>query len=681
MQKRHVHGFFRVTAASPPQALANPLANARAAIDCLRQHAGSDLIVLPELFLSGYTCGDLFAADSLLDACQGAAGQIAAATGDAPAVLVLGMPLRVGSSLMNAAVFFADGRMVAAVPKTFLPNYREFYEARHFKAAGPEDPASVQIAGMTVPFGVDLLLQRGGAVIAAEVCEDLWVPVPPSCDAAVAGANVLVNLSASNETIGKAEWRRDLVKSQSGRLIAAYVYASAGIGESTSDLVFGGHCLIAENGALLGQSRRIGDGGQPTVVDSTSLTRDVDLQRLEHDRRVVGTFDDAVPRRDFRRIDLDSGPRVPPRCQGSAVPDAGGGLERYVAPHPFVPADPGRRAERCAEILAIQSAGLVRRLRQLPQDTTLSIGVSGGLDSTLALVVACEAVDHLSRPRSVIAGITMPGFGTTERTETNAQRLIDDYALTGQRIDIRGMCLETFKAMRHDPFGLKVGDDDVETFQQRLIALPDDAKDLVFENVQARTRTLLLMSRGFVLGTGDMSEQALGWSTYNGDHMSMYNVNTSIPKTLVRFLVRHAADQLVSAKTNADLGRVLHAIADTPISPELLPPSESGEIRQSTEAAVGPYELNDFFLYHFVRGGCTTQKIAYLARQAKFDVPHDDETIDRTLDEFMRRFFANQFKRNCVPDGPKVGSVSLSPRGDWRMPPDASSAAFRVANH
>ncbi len=675
------HGFFRVTAAAPPQHLSNPAANAEAICRAIDEHADSDLVVLPELCISGYCCGDLFAADTLLDGCEAAVLEIANHSVGKRPVVVVGTPLRVGPSLMNVALFIFDGKLAGAVPKTFLPNYREFYEARHFKSAGVSDPPVVRVGDIELPFGVDLLFTCGDAVIAAELCEDLWVPVPPSCDAAVAGANVLVNLSASNETIGKAEWRRELVKSQSGRLIAAYVYASAGIGESTSDLVFGGHCLIAENGGLLGQSRRIGDGQSPTVVEGTSLTRDVDLQRLQHDRRVVGTFDDAVAGRTYRRIELTSGSGVPPGRrpigdQNLGGPGHAGELRRHVDPHPFVPADPARRAERCSEILAIQSAGLVRRLRQLPGETTLSIGVSGGLDSTLALVVACEALDHLDRPRSVIAGMTMPGFGTTRRTETNAQKLIDDYGLTGERIDIRAMCLETFKAMGHHPFGLIVGDDDVDAFQRRLVALPDDAKDLVFENVQARTRTLLLMSRGFVLGTGDMSEQALGWSTYNGDHMSMYNVNTSIPKTLVRFLVRHAADQLVSAQTNADLGHVLHAIADTPISPELLPPSRAGEIRQSTEAAVGPYELNDFFLYHFVRGGCTTPKIAYMARQAKFDVSYDDATIDRTLDDFMRRFFANQFKRNCVPDGPKVGSVSLSPRGDWRMPSDASAAAF-----
>ena len=632
----------------------------------LDQFEDSDLIVLPELGLSAYTCGDLFASKTLLDRSANALLALASETKQRSGIAIVGLPLVVGTSVMNVAAVVGHGKVYGIVPKTFLPTYREFYEGRHFQAAGKHDPNSVTIGSLEIPFGRDLLFESGDAVIAIEICEDLWVPVPPSCHAAIAGANVIVNLSASNETIGKAQWRRDLVVSQSGRLIAGYVYASAGGDESTSDVVFGGHCLIAENGSLLGQSRRIGDGLEPMLPEASSMTRDIDLQRLNHDRRVVGSFDDfrdSLPH-GYRRVAIDQQKTI----------SNGADLKRRIDPAPFVPDDLSERETRCAEILAIQTGGLVKRLRQLPESLPLSIGVSGGLDSTLALLVAVGAMDHLGRSRKTIDALIMPGFGTTEHTRKNALELVEQLGVTCERVDIRPLSLETFLGLKHSPLGISIDQStEIDKLQKSLEQTPDDSNDLMFENVQARLRTLLLMSRGFVLGTGDLSEQALGWSTYNGDHMSMYNVNASIPKTLVRYLVRYFADH----QYDGEMRSLLHRIADTPISPELLPPSADGEIRQSTEASLGPYELHDFFLYHFIRGGCDGDKMRFLASKATFSEPYSTEVIEETLDTFLRRFFASQFKRNCVPDGPKVGSVSLSPRGDWRMPPDASDAAFR----
>ncbi len=660
------HGLFRITSAAPEVSVANPASNVDSSLEII-ESSDAELILLPELGLTGYTCGDLFAADDLLRAATEALQSLAMQTRSRDAVIVVGLPLSVAGSLMNCAAVLSGGSIRGIVPKSYLPTYREFYEARHFRAASATDPDSIDIDGQRIPFGTDLLFQWGDAVIGIEICEDLWTPVPPSGHAALAGANILLNLSASNETIGKADWRRDLVRSQSGRCIAAYAYSSSGPGESSSDLVFGGHCLIAENGGILGESRRVGDGVEPTHVQATSITCDVDLQKLAHDRRVIGSFDDARNERhlSYRQIDV-----TPP---GAGQRKVRGDLFRYVDAHPFVPSESEVLASRCAEILAIQTSGLIKRLSRLPKSLPLVIGVSGGLDSTLALLVAAKACDAMDRPRTDILGITMPGFGTTSHTRSSADDLIAAMGVKPDCVDIRQLCLDTFRSMGHSPLGLAIDDaTTVDDLQSRLQSVPDDVGDLTFENVQARIRTLLLMSHGFVLGTGDMSEQALGWCTYNADHMSMYNVNTSIPKTLVRFLVRYAADH----HFEGELTELLHRIADTPISPELLPPAEDGSIRQDTEESVGPYELHDFFLFHFIRNGFTRDKILFLASQAEFEQPYDSGTIETTLDTFLKRFFNNQFKRNCVPDGPKVGSVSLSPRGDWRMPSDADPDAF-----
>lgn len=659
------HGLFRITAASPPLAVANPTQNASETIRII-DGSDADLVLLPELGLTGYTCGDLFASDSLLQAALVALERVVEHSRSHTAIVVVGVPLTVDVSLMNVAVVVAKGQVCGVIPKTFLPNYREFYEARHFRAASSSDPSTIDLLGTTVPFGTDLLFQSHDAIIGIEICEDLWTPIQPSSRAALAGANVLLNLSASNETIGKAAWRRDLVKSQSGRCIAAYAYASSGPGESTSDLVFGGHCMVAENGAILGQSRRIGDGLKPDQVFETTVTCDVDFERLAHDRRVTGSFDDgrSADDRPYRLIQLPVASTHNERTD----------LLRPVDAHPFVPDETDERDARCAEIFAIQTAGLVKRLSRLRPETPLSIGVSGGLDSTLALLVAIRACDALDRSRSVIHGITMPGFGTTDHTRSSADQLIEATSVTPDCIDIRQLCLDTFRSLNHAPLGVSIDEKTkVEELQRRLVEVEPERSDLTFENVQARIRTMLLMSRGFVIGTGDMSEQALGWSTYNADHMSMYNVNTSIPKTLVRFLVRYAADHFFDGR----LSSLLHRIADTPISPELMPPAADGSIRQNTETEIGNYELHDFFLYHFIRHGASREKILHLASFAKFDQSYSAEAISSTLDTFLGRFFANQFKRNCVPDGPKVGSVSLSPRGDWRMPSDADSDSFR----
>lgn len=664
------HGLLTITAQSTVVAVGDPVASAKDCVARISAANESQIILLPELTLGGYTCGDLFGTASLMEAVSEGADLIRQATRRSGQLVVFGAPVLVQGALMNTAVVAADGQILGIVPKQFLPTYREFYERRHFRAAdGSESPQIDWLEQHAIPLGIDLLFRWRDAVIGIEICEDLWVPVPPSSLMAMAGANVLLNLSASNETIGKASWRRDLVASQSGRCIAAYAYASAGPTESTTDLVFGGHCLIAENGVIVGQSRHVGDGDRP-LDGPTGVTAQVDLQRLAHDRQVTGTFIEGrgIATRRYRMIDvaIESNELNGPN---ESTPEP----IRQIDGRPFVPQDPLTLDHRCAEVLAIQAAGLAKRVSRLPAHAPLVIGVSGGLDSTLALLVAIQACDAVGWPRSRILGLTMPGFGTTSPTLENALTLMRLLSVQCESIDIRQLALDTFAALDHKPLGLSLSQQEtVESLQDRLVETADDATDLVFENVQARLRTFLLMTRGFVLGTGDMSEQALGWSTYNGDHMSMYNVNTSIPKTLVKFLVRHVAGRVAET----ELRDVLLRIADTPISPELLPPDAQGRIRQNTEAALGAYELHDFFLYHFIRFGATREKIRYLAAHARFESSYTADQIDAALEMFFKRFFANQFKRSCVPDGPKVGSVSLSPRGDWRMPSDADAGAF-----
>jgi NAD+ synthase (glutamine-hydrolysing) len=487
------------------------------------------------------------------------------------------------------------------------------------------------------------------------------MPIPPSSVQSIAGANILLNLSASNETIGKSAYRTDLVVGQSGRCIAAYAYASSGPTESTTDLVFGGHCLIAENGKLLEESPRVGDGG-PIHRGSYFITQDVDVEKLQADRRSTTSFDDCLKYLSpFRTVDF-------------SLSEEMAGLRRVVVGTPFVPVEGPELHRRCAEIFGIQCAGLAKRIEQLPPGTPLNIGISGGLDSTLSLLVAVKTCDILGVDRRRVRGLTMPGFGTTQRTKTNALALMDHLGISSETIDISGLALQTFREMHYAPFGIDCRELDVEAFRAALARVPAEARqDLTFENVQARLRTFLLMSKGFVVGTGDLSELALGWCTYNGDHMSMYNPNCSIPKTLVKFLVHYAATDEFPEGPTRD---TLLSIVGTTISPELLPISAAGEIEQSTEATLGPYELHDFILYNVVRCGYSPEKILFLGEYARFTQPYTGDQVERALRTFYRRFFSQQFKRSCMPDGPKVGTVSLSPRGDWRMPSDADPSTW-----
>ncbi len=662
MVRKNQFGFVRVTAAGHATSIANPLANARAAMASLDQFSDSDVVVFAELSLAGYTCGDLFSQQQLLDQVVEALAQVTGHTRGRMQLVIAGLPIRVQGGLYNSAAAICDGVVLGIVPKQYLPNYQEFYEARWFAAADGSESNTVDLGALgEVPFGIDLLFECGELVVGIEICEDLWMPVPPSSLQASAGANLLVNLSASNEIIGKASYRELLVRSQSGRCLAAYAYASAGPTESTTDVVFGGHCLITENGSLLAQSERIGEP-HCAWLEQSHATADIDLQRLGHDRQMTQSWQQAAKRlkSEFRRVLF------------SSALSSNGSLRTVVA-QPFVPRDDSELHARCAEVFGIQCAGLAKRVSRLPELMPLNIGVSGGLDSTLALLVAVKTCQSREWPVNRIAGITMPGFGTTSRTLDAARALMEHLNMKAEEIDIRQLCLDTFKSLKHKPFGIDASNLELSAFVLALQKIPVEKRnDLVFENVQARVRTMLLMNRGFVLGTGDLSEQALGWSTYNGDHMSMYNVNASIPKTLVKFLVKYVAEQ----EFTGEVKQCLLDIVSTPISPELLPPDASGKIQQLTEGSIGAYELHDFFLYHFARFGSTPQKILHLASLAQFSKSYSADEIRKTLQTFLKRFFGNQFKRSCVPDGPKVGSVSLSPRGDWRMPSDAEAQAW-----
>lgn len=660
------HGLVRVAAAVPRVAVANPQANAEAILDLLAQAetAGVALAVFPELCVTGYTCGDLFQQAPLLSGAEHALHRL---IGEGKRVFdgvaVVGVPLIVDGQLFNCAVAFQRGRVLGVVPKAYLPNYKEFYEQRWFAPAHQARATTLRTADQDVPFGLGIIFRSvevPSFAFGIEICEDLWVPNPPSSTLALHGATVLLNPSASNEVIGKAAYRRQLVTSQSGRCIAGYVYASCGVGESTTDVVFGGHALIAENGTLLAESRRFHD--QPQL-----LVSDIDVDRMSAERLRVGTFGDAA-----RQSSLEPMRTVPfavnPACE--PLP-----LRRVVDPHPFVPKESSTLAERCEEIFQTQVTALAQRLRNVGYPR-LTLGVSGGLDSTLALLVSCQTLDALEQPRTQLQGFTMPGFGTTQRTLANARDLMRHLGVTAREVDIRGLCLEEMRLLGHAPFGIDLAGMTLDQLTVRLKSLPADRRaDLVFENVQARMRTNLLMNAGFVVGTGDLSELALGWCTYNGDHTSMYNPNASIPKTLVKFLVRWAAEHRFTGAAR----QTLLDIVGTEISPELLPLSTDDTNPQSTESVLGPYELHDFFLYHVLRYGAPPDKVLFLADQAGFGATYGPERIRQWLRVFLTRFFANQFKRSCLPDGPKVGTISLSPRGDWRMPSDAQAAAWLAA--
>jgi NAD+ synthase (glutamine-hydrolysing) len=658
------HGFVRVGAAVPALRVADTEFNADRVIALLARAEAErvSVVVFPELSLTAYTCADLFHQLALQKGALRALARVVAASRDVfSGVAAVGLPIAIDDQLFNCAAIFQGGRVLGVVPKCFIPNYKEFYEARWFAAAANVRSRKLALDGGVVPFGTDLLFDAAdveGLLIGVEICEDLWVPIPPSSLQALHGASVLLNLSASNEVIGKSQYRRQLVVNQSGRCMAAYAYASCGVWESTTDVVFGGHCLIAENGTLLTESQRFQREETLTFID-------VDLDRLHADRVRTNSFADAQlygsAGHDFQRIPfrLNRPEPEPP-------------LAREVDAHPFVPRGQERLHERCQEIFQTQMAGLGRRLEHIGKPP-VSIGVSGGLDSTLAVLVTCRTFDLLGVARARIRAFTMPGFGTTPRTRANAVALMKELGVTAAEVDIRLLCLEEMKALGHRPFGIDLAGLTVDELSVRLRQLPAEGRqDLVFENVQARMRTSILMNAGFVIGTGDVSELALGWATYNGDHMSMYNPNVSIPKTLVKFLVGWAAQN----EFDGEARRILLDIVATEISPELLPAGDDGKIVQATEGVIGPYELHDFFLYHFQRFGAPPEKILYLARHAQFERTYSEREVRGWLRVFLRRFFGNQFKRSCLPDGPKVGSVSLSPRGDWRMPSDAQVALW-----
>ena len=647
------HGFFRAACASPAVTVADCAANAEAIAALAREAAanGAQLVVFPELCITAYTCGDLFLQQTLLDGARDALATVMRETADLNALIAVGLPFAHDDTLYNCAALLFRGSTVALIPKSYIPTYSEFYERRHFAPAQPGEIQTVYVdaANPRVPFGTDILIaDRANPlfVLGTELCEDAWVPLSPSAHAALAGATVIANLSASNEIIGKADYRRMLVAGQSAKLAAAYLYADCGSGESSTDLVFAAHNLLAENGTILAES----------ALFSHGITyADFDLERLAQERKRMTTFADCRRNeaRDFTTVTIDS-------TGAERAADKTPALLRAIAPRPFVPESTTDRAERCRAVIALQAQGLAKRLRHLGCRCAV-IGLSGGLDSTLALLVTARAFALCGLPPSHVRAVTMPCFGTTDRTLRNARELAAQTGATLMEIPIAAAVRQHFRDIGQD----------------------EDVHDVTYENAQARERTQVLMDiankeGGIVIGTGDLSELALGWATYNGDHISMYGVNASVPKTLVRHLVAWLADE--ADGTNPALAAVLRGILDTPVSPELLPP-DGADIAQKTEELVGPYELHDFFLYYALRFGFSPAKIFYLAEQAFIVQPaargeaaaYRKADIRKWLVSFYRRFFAQQFKRSCLPDGAKVGTVSLSPRGDWRMPSDASA--------
>ncbi len=626
-------GFIKAAAATPKITVADPAANTAEILRLVREmeKKKAKIMVFPELCITGYTCSDLFWQERLLDEAAQQLRVLIDSTADVDALIFVGLPFEFEGKLYNCAAVMNRGSLLGIVPKKYLPNYNEFYERRHF-TPGFEEPRTVEFDGAEVPFGMNLLFrcrQMPRLVAACEICEDLWVPIPPSMHHALAGASVIANLSASDEMVGKDTYRKKLVTEQSARLICGYIYASCGEGESSTDLVFGGQNMIAEYGTMMAEAERF---------KNTVIYADIDVQRLAAERRRMSTF---RPEREEEYVTVTFDLKMEEDH-----------LDRFFDPHPFVPSNEAERALRCDEILNIQAMGLVKRLEHTHCRHAV-VGISGGLDSTLALLVTTRAFDILNIPRANITSVTMPCFGTTDRTYHNACTLTKDLGATLEEIDIRESVELHFRDIGQDP----------------------SVHDVTYENCQARERTQVLMdlankNGGLVIGTGDLSELALGWATYNGDHMSMYAVNCSVPKTLVRHLVRYCADTC----GNEELKNILLDILDTPVSPELLPP-EDGAISQKTEELVGPYELHDFYLYYMLRMCYEPAKIYRIAKLV-FREKYDNETLLKWLKNFYRRFFAQQFKRSCLPDGPKVGSVAVSPRGDLRMPSDASAAAW-----
>lgn len=627
------HGFVKVAAATPDIRVADVAYNTEKIREDIAEACGNGakILVFPELCVTGYTCGDLFTHDVLLEAARRAVLELAEFTADKDILVFVGVPLDIEGKLYNVAAALNRGKIIGLTTKTFLPNYGEFYEMRQF-TPGPSEAGYISFEGDRIPFGPQILFQATAMenlIVSAEICEDVWSPIPPSIGAALEGATVIVNCSASDETIGKDTYRRELISGQSARLIAGYVYANAGEGESTTDLVFGGHNIIAENGTILKEAQR---------YHNEIIYSELDIRRIVAERRKNTTFQSEGERTLIR---------VPFYIESGKTE-----LTRTFPKRPFVPSDDQARAQRCEEILTIQAMGLKKRLAHTHSKTAV-VGISGGLDSTLALLVTARAFDMLGRDKKDIIAVTMPCFGTTDRTYHNACEMSRKTGATLKEVRIADAVNIHFRDIGQDP----------------------ENHDVTYENSQARERTQVLMdianrTDGMVIGTGDMSELALGWATYNGDHMSMYGVNASVPKTLVRHLVKYAADET----EDKELKRVLYDVLDTPVSPELLPPKD-GDIAQRTEDLVGPYELHDFFLYYMLRFGYEPSKIFRLAEKA-FQEEYDNVTILKWLETFCRRFFSQQFKRSCLPDGPKIGTVALSPRGDWRMPSDACVAVW-----
>lgn len=634
------YGYVKVAAAIPAVKVADCVFNAGQTEKQIleAEEKGVQIIVFPELNLTAYSCGDLFGQRLLLEQAEMALMQVMNNTRQLDIISIVGMPVLLNSSLLNCAVVFQKGKILGVVPKSYLPNYKEFYEQRWFVSADAyPNTMTVRLCGQVVPCSSQLLFDTPDVCFGIEICEDVWAPVPPSSYLALQGAEVIFNLSADTENISKHQYLCSLLAQQSARCLSGYVFSSCGFGESTTDVVFAGNALIYENGSLLAKNDRFS-------FDEQLVISEIDVDRLRTERQMNTTFGASV-RNHYSAVFQ--------HIQTEFVSSKEGEFTRTVEPHPFVPAGGKLLDERCEEIFSIQVAGLAKRLVHTSSKTVV-VGISGGLDSTLALLVCVKTFDKLGLSREGIVGITMPGFGTTDRTYNNALDLMRSLEVTIKEISIKEACIQHFQDIGHDM----------------------SVHDVTYENGQARERTQILMDYankvgGLVIGTGDLSELALGWATYNGDHMSMYGVNASIPKTLVRYLVNWVALTGVDADSKATLLDII----DTPISPELIPADEQGNIKQKTEDLVGPYELHDFFLYHFLRFGSRPAKIFFLAQKA-FDGVYDDETIKKWLKNFCRRFFIQQFKRSCLPDGPKVGSVSLSPRGDWRMPSDASAALW-----
>lgn len=630
------NGFVRVGALVNKLSLGNAIENAKEISRQIKKayEAGVEIIVTPELSLTGYTCGDMFLQDKLVKDSIIGLEYVLSETKSLNIISIIGMPISTNNALFNCGVVINRGKLLGIIPKTYIPNYKEFYECRWFSSSLNLDINEIELLGQKVPIGCDLLFQdrkNPNITFAIEICEDLWVVTPPSNDYAKSGATIIFNLSSSNELIGKHNYRKNLIFSQSSKTISAYIYASSGMLESTSDILFGGASLIYENGTLLKEGERF-------LTESNIIYQDIDVLRLVNDRRVNKSFNISSDNKIYRRINIDIHNNISK-------------LERKYSKYPFVPKDDILRNERCLEIINIQSSALARRLIQLNYPKCV-IGMSGGLDSTLAFLVTVRAFEKLNLDNKDIIGITMPGFGTTDRTYNNSIKLVESYNATLKEINIKEAC----------------------TIHMKDIGLNPTDRSITYENIQARERTQILMDvanmeKGIVIGTGDLSELALGWCTYNGDHMSMYSVNSSIPKTLISYLVKWFMDNEKGIRHD-----VLKDILSTPISPELLPPDKYGNIVQKTENSIGPYVLHDFFLYHFLRYGVRPKKLYFLALHTFNDFSRED--ILNYLKIFINRFFTQQFKRNCVPDGIKVGSISLSPRGDLRMPSDMEYKSY-----